>query len=283
MASSSGRSLRSRALGARLRQARLAAGLSPRSVATRVGVPVGVVGGWERGDALPTVAQAAAYLTEVGVAVGEFVSVTGELLDLAQRRGGRRRWVAADPPDGTGPSSSDTTSIVETSAFLVPEVVRTAEYARAWLAASGTPAPVVEEEVTARLERQEILHRARPPSLRVLLGEPALHPGPDLRPTVLAGQLWHLLELVKLPHVRVQVVPRARLATLLGVGDFQLLESERVPPLVRLDLPSGTAVLGGAGPAAPYRLACERVGATALSDRESAAVLDRRARELVGD
>ncbi|MCP2334090.1 helix-turn-helix domain-containing protein [Actinoalloteichus caeruleus] len=286
MASSSGRSLRSRAVGARLRQARLAAGMSPRTVATRVGVPVGVVGGWERGDTLPTAAQAAAYLTEVGVGAGEFVSVTAELLELAERRRERRRWAAPDPPDGTEPSDADTSSIVEASAFLVPEVVRTAEYARAWLTARGTPTSVVEAEVAARLERQEILHRPRPPTLRVLLGEPAVRPGPDLGragPAVLAGQLWHLLELVKLPHVRVQVVPTARLAALLAVGDFQLLESERVPPLVRLDLAAGTTVLDGAGRAAPYRLAAERVGGMALSDQESAALLDRRARDLARD
>ena len=91
---------------------------------------------------------------------------------------------------------------------MVHGLAQTPEYARAYLeTVPGVSSDQVEARLKARMERQKrILHRDQPPTVWLLVDELAL-----LRlvgsAEVVALQLAHLLDVARLPHVTVHVVP----------------------------------------------------------------------------
>jgi hypothetical protein len=94
----------------------------------------------------------------------------------------------------------------------VPGLLQTEDYARAVLSGlSGAQTTAgnreeAEEQVAVRMGRQELLHRAPAPSLRVILDEGALRRQvPDTK--VWADQLSHLIDAADLPNVAIQVLP----------------------------------------------------------------------------
>ncbi|WP_244220567.1 helix-turn-helix domain-containing protein [Micromonospora noduli] len=102
----------------------------------------------------------------------------------------------------------ETTALRSFEPLYVPGLVQTEGYARAILAGAGLfAADEVEQQVTARLDRQHVLTRDRPPLLSLVVDEYALrrHVG---GPEVMREQLRHLVKLGSaLPRVRIQVVP----------------------------------------------------------------------------
>jgi len=90
--------------------------------------------------------------------------------------------------------------------MLVPGLLQTEDYARAVFSARfGITDEEINEQVAARLKRQEILAREEPPALWVILDEAVLR-----RPVggryVMREQVNHLIEAAKRPHVSVQVI-----------------------------------------------------------------------------
>lgn len=87
---------------------------------------------------------------------------------------------------------------------LIPGLLQTENYARAVLRFDATrPEAEVEQLVAARLERQKILTRERPPLVIAVIDESALRQ-PD---AIMAEQLAHLLRLSELPHVHLHLIP----------------------------------------------------------------------------
>jgi transcriptional regulator with XRE-family HTH domain len=94
----------------------------------------------------------------------------------------------------------------------VPGILQTEDYARTVLSGlSGAQttagnSDAIEEQVAARMGRQELLYRQPAPSIRVILDEGAVRrPVPKLQ--VWKDQLSHLVETAELPSVTIQVVP----------------------------------------------------------------------------
>lgn len=89
--------------------------------------------------------------------------------------------------------------------LLVPGLVQTEDYARevlSWGPLRGN----VEDDVRARMERQEVLNRDDPPELWILLAEPVLRTRVG-NAEIMRGQVKHLAELARRPGVTVQVIP----------------------------------------------------------------------------
>jgi hypothetical protein len=89
--------------------------------------------------------------------------------------------------------------------MLIPGLVQTGDYARevlSWGPLRGN----VDDDVQARMDRQEILNRDDPPELWVLLAESAVCRRVG-NAEIMRGQLKHLAELSRRPNVTVQVVP----------------------------------------------------------------------------
>lgn len=90
---------------------------------------------------------------------------------------------------------------------LVPGLLQTRDYARAVLGTKfGITEEEVEERVTARLKRQEILERDNPPVLWVILDEWLLR-----RPVggrhVMLEQIEHLITAAKRPMIQIEIIP----------------------------------------------------------------------------
>ncbi|MFI7607924.1 Scr1 family TA system antitoxin-like transcriptional regulator [Micromonospora sp. NPDC049366] len=117
--------------------------------------------------------------------------------------------------------------------LYLPGLVQTEGYARAVLAGAGLfGADEIEQQVAARLDRQGVLTRDRPPLLSVVVDEHTLRRrvgGPE----VMREQLRHLVKVATaLPRVRIQVVP-------LSAGAYAGLDG----PFVIATAPAGEDVV----------------------------------------
>jgi transcriptional regulator with XRE-family HTH domain len=97
----------------------------------------------------------------------------------------------------------------------IPGLLQTPEYARALLSLprgsvrgpAGAPARErAERQIAVRMRRQQILQRAEPPHLWAVIGEAALR-RPVGGAAVMRAQIEHLLEISKLRHVNIQMLP----------------------------------------------------------------------------
>jgi len=165
-------------------------------------------------------------------------------------------------------------------AQLVYGLLQTEEYARAVLA-TGMPDDL-EGLVAARVERQRILERERPPLAWAILDEAVLY-RPIGGREVMRQQLAHLLDFADHRWMRIQVLPFAagEHASLDGV--FNLLRFDDDPDIIYTeDLISGhmTACPETVKEAA---LRYAHLQAAALSVEDSAALIARVMEERYGD
>ncbi|MEU8797256.1 helix-turn-helix transcriptional regulator [Spirillospora sp. NPDC048819] len=104
---------------------------------------------------------------------------------------------------------------------IIPGLLQTANYARALLE-DGQIIEDVEATVGARIARQEVLSRDKPPELRALINESALDQ-PVGGPEVMGEQLAHLITLSHRRNIILRVVPRSVGAHIGLDGSFAIL------------------------------------------------------------
>jgi hypothetical protein len=165
---------------------------------------------------------------------------------------------------------------------VFPGLIQTEGYARAVLSAwPNIRADELERRVSARLIRQEILGREEPPPPRVwaLLDEAALR-RPVADSDVMYEQCIHALDVSRLPHVSLAVIPYAARWHVGLLGACAIVEREGVPRVMWLDdLVDGRV----AEDAALVRQAAVRFRAlqhAALSGVDSRDLIERLAKEL---
>ncbi len=186
--------------GAELRRARMEAGLSQDQLGQRIGYSGTMVGKIETGERAPS--------EDMAERCDEALGTKGLLVrvyDLARRwDGGYPSWFA-----GWIDRERTATSLGWWEPLLVPGLVQTANYARALFIAwqSGdTTDDDLEELVAARLERQGIFDRPKPPEAWLIIDETVLHRRVgDVKTTY--EQLVHLAAMAKRPNITIQVLP----------------------------------------------------------------------------
>jgi transcriptional regulator with XRE-family HTH domain len=91
---------------------------------------------------------------------------------------------------------------------FVPELLQTPDYARAVLTSrpGATGADRTERRLAVLRRRQEILYREDPPRVWMVIDEGALR-RPVGGPAVMRDQLGHLIDITRLSHVNIQVLP----------------------------------------------------------------------------
>ncbi|MER5665544.1 helix-turn-helix domain-containing protein [Streptomyces mirabilis] len=97
-------------------------------------------------------------------------------------------------------------SLFSYESLFIPGILQTPEYTRSIFRSSERPHDDLERAVQFRMERQQILRQAEPPSLHAVIHEAALH----VRfggVTIMRRQLLHLIHVAELPHVTIQVLP----------------------------------------------------------------------------
>lgn len=199
-----------RQLAMDLRRLRAATGRTIDDVARHLEGSAAKVSRMETGAVRVGVTDLRAVLDLYGVAGAE----RDALVALARRSRLRGWW--HEFADAV-PAGSETffgledgaVTIGQHSTSLVPGLLQTAEYARALVSSvPGVPGAVAQRRVELRLRRQQLLDRAEPPELTVVLDEAVLHRAIGGR-AVLAAQVAHLLEASRRPHVRLHVLPFA--------------------------------------------------------------------------
>lgn len=137
------------------------------------------------------------------------------LLALAESANERGWWLTyrRDLPEDFHPLLSlevAATGMRQFETLLVPGLLQTADYARAVISGitPGLSSDEVDRRVAARLARQQILSRDRPPEFHVILDEVILD-RPIGRPAVMRGQLRRLAEAAESPQLTIQVLPKS--------------------------------------------------------------------------
>lgn len=120
---------------------------------------------------------------------------------------------------------------------LFPGLIQTERYARAVLAKwPNIRAEELERRVGARLQRQEVVHREGPPPPRmwILVDEAALH-RPVGNAEVMHEQCLRALEVSRLPHVSLAVIPYSAGGHIGLVGACDIVERDGIPCVMYLD------------------------------------------------
>ena len=169
-----------------LRAARESLGLSRQQLADQIGYTPGYVEKIERGEE-PVRED---YLNRAAPVLAPGVDVPDLLLWL--RDDGLRRPVVSDWLRGWLELEKQASSIKWFEPLLVPGLLQVEGYARTLLD--------TEEQVRARLARQEVFRRDDPPRVVVVVAERVLHTRVGA-PEVMAEQLAHLTEAAATLHV----------------------------------------------------------------------------------
>ena len=154
---------------------------------------------------------------------------------------------------------------------IVPGLLQTADYARAMLQASVPKLSPgrIDELLEVKLKRQRVLSGERPLHLWAVLDEAALHRVVG-GPTVMAGQLDHLIGVTGNLNVTIQVVPFGAGAHPAMDSTFNILEfAGSVPRLVYVEGLVGWIYLDRPAEIDRYQQVFEHLRTLALSPKES--------------
>ncbi|GAA2854898.1 helix-turn-helix transcriptional regulator [Streptosporangium fragile] len=153
--------------------------------------------------------------------------------------------------------------------LIVPGLLQTEDYARAMLQGEpGVSPEQVEEQVTARMERQSILRRPKPPMLWVVMDEGVLH-RPIGSPAVMAAQLERLLEAGQAPRITIQVLPVRAYSTTGLLGGFAIAQTHGTPDTAYVEAASNAQVTDWVETVKTLIFRYEGIRSEALPQRES--------------
>ena len=215
--------------GAELRFARLAAGLSQEQLGRRLGFSGDLVGKIETGERKPKPELVAACDEAFPAANGLF----GRIYDLARRSSGVPAWFQE-----WYEAEREAVSVSWWEPMLVPGLVQTADYARALFQAwrSADTDDELDQLIDARMARQLILDRPKPPMLWIVIDEAVLHRCIG-SPEITRDQLLRLADLAQRPKVTIQVVPGEVGAHVGLLGAFAIATFDHAPAIVYMESP----------------------------------------------
>lgn len=277
-----GPTTRRRQLGADLRRLRERASLTLEEAGARVGVSKATLSRYETKEGSVKWPTVDALCREYGADDDE----RGALVDLAKGAKIQGWWRSlADPiPESMNLMLTLESEVVREEHYAcvyVPGLLQTRAYAEAVHRASEVECPEreVEHMVDIRMKRQELLQRDEPPHVWCVIDEAAIRRrvGGGL---VMQEQLQRVLEMAKLPHVTVQVLPFATGAHAAAVGSFALLRGQ-TPDLdvVYVDLIGGGLFMERKPELERYRLAFQYLSAQALDLESSVEMIERISEE----
>jgi transcriptional regulator with XRE-family HTH domain len=205
--------VRQRRLGAELRRLREGQGLTADEVADRLRWSPSKVSRMETAKIGARVSDVRLLLELYGLDESHL----GEILALAQAAGQKGWWAdyrsdLSESYEGYIALEDEADVVFCFEGALVPGLCQTEEYAREVLMGANVYATIppsqIDRGVEVRLRRQELLTRAEPLSLSVILDESVL-----LRCVgdheIMRRQIAHLIELAELPNVEIRTLPLA--------------------------------------------------------------------------
>jgi transcriptional regulator with XRE-family HTH domain len=218
--------IRSRALGNRLRKVMTAADFSGKQLADKLGWAQSTLSRLLAGKHFAKEADIAALLAVCGIIGEERRSLLRLARDAHILGSTAPRWL-----DTYAEHEADARRITEFQCVVLPEVLQTEDYARNQLAAAGHLDTVIEDEVKARQERAALINRGIPPCFDFVV-----HEGLLLAPVggrdVMSDQLHHLLRVSVRPFLTLRILPISAGAHAGQSGPFQLLDFSGFAPVV---------------------------------------------------
>ena len=167
---------------------------------------------------------------------------------------------------------------------IVPWAFQTEQYARAVIKGilPRIEDRILEERVTARMTRQELLGGADPPYMWYLIDQSALYRAVGDNNYVMRQQLSKILEVAATPNVTMQIVPFEAGAHPGLDNTFTLLEfdSPVQPPVAYVENLAGTFYLERESEIMRYREVLEHLRAYALSPDHSVKCVQEQVKAL---
>jgi transcriptional regulator with XRE-family HTH domain len=253
-------------LGAELRAVRKRLGLSMAEVATRLEWSESTVSRLETGHRNIDIEDVSALLAVYGVTGAE----RDRLMTLA-RTPDESSWVDTDLPGL--PSTSvklamyerDAVAITDWSPLLIPGLLQTMEFSRAYMLSDGIPEAEVGARLMARQRRQEILGRV---AYTAFIDETVLARQIGSQ-KIFSRQLRHLIEVIEEGAVTVRITPCKSDGHAGLISPFILLEFELSTPIVHVELARSGVFLTGQNDTAVYPATVSRLDALSLDTEGS--------------
>ena len=267
------------ALGDRLRELRLASGLSGKRLAERVGWAASKVSRIEHAKQAVSDADVQIWCETTGAPEAVAAGLRDQLRNLrldeasGQRQG---RSARRSGPAGTGDVEQTASTIKIFELSVVPALVQTAEYARHVLLTAaewGNTSLDIELAVQARMERQRVLYSPGK-DIQITLSEAALRL-PVCPREVLGAQIDRLLALQGLPGVRFGVIPLDRRLPAQPMHGFWIVNDT-----VLITTATGEIVTRQAQDLAVNHRLAEALASVALAGNQARALLGGIAHEL---
>lgn len=176
------------------------------------------------------------------------------------------------------------TAIREYAPQLIPGLLQTAAYARAVFRAYQPTATeeTIDELVTNRLARAALLSDPTTPLLWCVLDEAVLRRQVGSR-AIMAEALRHLTSLIEAHRIIVQVLPFTAGAHAALGGPLRLMSFEDAPPLAYVEALGTSQLLDDPATVTHHTLTYDLLTASALSPRESLALIKSVAEDYSHD
>jgi transcriptional regulator with XRE-family HTH domain len=266
-----GPTVRQRELGMRLRETRLAQGLTVEDVAEKLLCSPTKISRMETGARR----QSLRDVRDLCQLYGLEPEASAELMELTRQARQPGWWTEFDDTKVYYPFiglEQDATAITAFGMYFIPALLQTRDYARA-LVRGIVPkidADVLEERVKVRMRRQELLATSAGPRYRALLDEAVLRRlvgGSD----VMKDQLESVALLAEGGRVTIQVIPFAVGAYAAADSNFDYLEfdSSALPDLVVVEGLTQQTYLERPADISRYSESLEYLRDTALNPRDS--------------
>jgi transcriptional regulator with XRE-family HTH domain len=165
---------------------------------------------------------------------------------------------------------------------FVHGLLQTEDYARAVMLRGRKTAHAgeIEDRVRLRLRRQALHARQKPPRIWSVMDEAVLR-RPVGGAAAMRGQLKHLLEMAKLPHVTLQVIPFSRGGHAAESGSFTVLRFEErdLPDVVYVEQLTGAIYLDQRADVEQYLEVVDVLSGEALTPDATTRFIEQVARE----
>jgi transcriptional regulator with XRE-family HTH domain len=271
--------VRRRELAALLRALRAEAGMTIEQVAERLLCSPSKVSRMETGQRSVTMRDIRDLCDLYGVAGAQ----RDYLAELARESRQQGWWQSYDVPYAAFIGlEADATSINTFQGALIPGLLQTADYARAVIERTvpELSPEVIEQGVTVRLKRQQLLTQNDPPKLRVVLDESALHRVIGTH-SAMKAQLVHIITISGLANVAIQVIRYDSGAYTALDSSFTILElPSPIPEVVYVEGLFGSVYIDRRQDVKRYQHIFRGLQSTAATEEESIALVARASEEL---
>lgn len=267
-------------LGAELRATRKAGGKSMKQVAELLDWSEAKVSRAETGQRNISSEEVAALL-----AIYEVTGPDRDRLMAMARTPDEPGWLETVrrglPSDSVALATyeADATRVTSWAPLLVPGLLQTMDYTRAYMLADNIPDDEIGARLMARQRRQQILDRV---DYTAYIDETVLHRRVGGR-RILAQQLRHLCDMAEDGRATLRLVPIEVEAHPGLIGPFVMLESESSPTVVHVEMARSGVFLSDVAATDPYVQTLARLSALSLHPGESVTRVRQVIRVTEGD